>query len=184
MRGDVIFTHYDFYLFKTIIFQRLRVYCRIQEKWQCVIDVSEVLNKYLKSKKWIDSNSTSRKRPHLDETQENIIVRSFSMATTTFVWSDGALLENGDNFSNLITAQKNGTLILWTVHSKSRAIDPLLPFEKDFINIEVLKMCKAKIGMISSLNLFYLDCENSLLIAGAHDGRLKVSECSLIFKMK
>ena len=106
------------------------------------------------------------------------------MATTTFVWSDGALLENGDNFSNLITAQKNGTLILWTVHSKSRAIDPLLPFEKDFINIEVLKMGKAKIGMISSLNLFYLDCENSLLIAGAHDGRLKVSEFSLIFKMK
>ena len=127
----------------------------------------------------MDSYSTSRKRPYLDETQENIIVRSFSMATTTFVWSDSVLDENGDNFSYLITAQKNGTLILWTVHSKSGAIDSLLPFEKEFINMEVLKMCRAQIGMISSLNLFYLDCENSLLIAGAHDGRLKVS--SLMF---
>ena len=156
---------------------RLRLYCRKQELWQCVLDISEHLNKYLKSRKWTDINqftdASLRKRPHFDETQENIVARSFSMATTAFVWSESVLDSNGDNCSNLITAQKNGTLIIWNVKCRLGSFDHPASIEKD-IDIEVFKCYKTQIGMISNLNLFRLDSETSILLVGALDGRLKV----------
>ena len=154
------------------------MYHRVQEVWESILDISEVLNRYWKNRKWKDINEftdiTSRKRPHHDETQQNIVARSFSMATTAFVWSEAILDKNSNNCSILITAQKNGTLILWTVKSKSSSIVNSRSIEQDHINVEVSKLFNSHVGMISSLNLFSIDTETSILLVGALDGRLKV----------
>ena len=46
------------------------MYHRVKEVWESILDISEVLNRYRKNRKWKDINEftdiTSRKRPHHD----------------------------------------------------------------------------------------------------------------------
>jgi hypothetical protein len=150
--------------------------------WKTVIDISEQLNTYMKESKWKDvedqSESKHSKRPTLDETQHKILGRSFFMATTAFVWSEALTKENGDLHSFFVTAQKNGILILWKVKVLSN-FTPVncKPGKTDGLEIEVSKILKPRIGMISSLELLQLDDKTSALFIGGLNGKLKVSYC-------
>ena len=158
---------------------RLRVHCRVREVWKTVIDISDLLNTYMQKSKWKGvEHQPDRKHvkcPNLDETQHKIMARSFFMATTAFVWSEALTDKNGNLHSFLLTAQKNGLLILWTVKILSN-FTPVnsKPGETDGLEIEVHKILKPRIGMISSLELLQLDDKTSALFIGGLNGKLKV----------
>ena len=100
------------------------MYCRIGDTWQTVLDVSQKLNSYLKQRMWRDTEEQmlevkSSKRTKLDDTQRQIISRSYFMATTAFEWSSPLADDNGNLYSFLVTAQKNGVIILWKVRVTS-----------------------------------------------------------------
>ena len=61
----------------------------------------------------------SNKRTNLDDTQRRIVARSYFMATTAFEWSAALVDDNGNLYSFLVTAQKNGMVILWKVRVTS-----------------------------------------------------------------
>ena len=155
------------------------MYCRARDAWQNVIDISQKLNMYLTTRKWKDVDdhieSNVLKQSNLDETQHRILSRSFFVATTAFVWSAALMGDDGHLHSFIITAQKNGVLILWTAKVQSN----LNPFnaesdENKAINIEVSKIFKPKLGMISSLDLIALADETSVLFVGGFNGKIKV----------
>lgn len=68
---------------------RLRVYCRIGKTWETVLDISQQLNTHLKQRMWRDTEEQMlevkpSKRTKLEDTQRQIISRSYFMATTAF----------------------------------------------------------------------------------------------------
>ena len=157
---------------------RLRVHSRVQEVWKTLVDISEQLHIYMKNSNWKvveDQESTQFKCRTLDKTQHKILSRSFFMATTAFVWSEAFTQENGDLHSFLLTAQKNGILIIWTVKVASN-LNPGIskPGKHDGLYIEVCKIVKPGIGMISTLELLQLDDKTSALFIGGLNGKIKV----------
>lgn len=157
------------------------MYCRIGKTWQTVLDISQQLNTHLKQRMWRDTEEQMlevkpSKRTKLDDTQRQIISRSYFMATTAFEWSAPLVDDYGNLYSILVTAQKNGTLILWKVRVNSN----FSPGDRKLgsaegLTIEVHKFWKPKIGMISSLDLITLDANTALLLIGGFNGRVKVS---------
>merc|ERR550539_455514 len=157
---------------------RLRVYCRIRGICKNIVDISQKLNSHLKLRKWKDveeqSDKKSIKRSNMDETQYRIISRSFFMATTAFEWSESLRADVSNIYSCLLTAQKNGLIILWKINVTS-SFNPLELKNgvAEGFNIDIQNFIKPKMGMISSLDLYKLDDETSILFVGGFNGTLK-----------
>ena len=111
----------------------------------------------------------------MDETQYRIISRSFFMATTAFEWSESLRADVSNIYSCLLTAQKNGLIILWKINVTS-SFNPLELKNgvAEGFNIDIQNFIKPKMGMISSLDLYKLDDETSILFVGGFNGTLKV----------
>ena len=158
------------------------MYCRIGDTWQTVLDVSQKLNSYLKERMWRDTEeqmleAKSNKRTKLDDTQRRIVSRSYFMATTAFEWSAPLVDDNGNLYSFLVTAQKNGLIILWKVRVTSNFNPADRKSENiEGLTIEIHKFWNPKVGMISSLDLITVDVDTTLLLIGGFNGRVKVSK--------
>ena len=155
------------------------------------MDISQKLHSHLKLRMWRDVEEQTEgklaNREAFEEIQHKIISRSYFMATTAFVWSTPLTDDNGDLYSFLLTAQKNGILVLWIVKvvSNFNPLDCKLDVTEG-INIEVNNFLRPKIGPISSLDLITVDNNISILFIGGFNGRVKVNylELYLIFDVK
>ena len=98
------------------------------------------------------------------------------MATTAFAWSTPVEDDNGDIYSFIVTAQKNGVLILWAAKVCSN-FNPsnCESTTSQSIDIDVRNFITPKIGPVSSLDLISLGDQTSILFIGGFNGKVKVN---------